>query len=53
MMISREELIDKITKSVDCILSALNSEDGLEITRAYGFMLDRDTEIEIKAIPHN
>ena len=41
-MLSREEIIKYITKCVDCAMPILQDENGLDVSRGYSFMLDKD-----------
>ena len=47
-MLSREDIIKYITKCVDCAMPILQDENGLDVSRGYSFMLDKDKKAKIK-----
>ena len=46
-MLSREDIIKYITKCVDCAMPILQDENGLDVSRGYSFMLDKDKKAKV------
>ena len=52
-MLSREEIIKYITKCVDCAMPILQDENGLDVSRGYSFMLDKDKKAKVNIVFEN
>ena len=52
-MLSREEIIKYITKCVDCAMPILQDENGLDVSRGYSFMLDKDKMAKVNIVFEN
>ena len=52
-MLSREEIIKYITKCVDCAMPILQDENGLDVSRCYSFMLDKDKKAKVNIVFEN
>lgn len=50
IILSREDIIERITKCVDCAMPALQNEEGLEILRGYSFMLDNNKRVKANIV---
>ena len=52
-MLSREDIIKYITKCVDCAMPILQDENGLDVSRGYSFMLDKDKKAKVHIVFEN
>lgn len=52
-MLSREDIIKYITKCVDCAMLILQDENGLDVSRGYSFMLDKDKKAKVHIVFEN
>ena len=53
VMLSREDIIKYITKCVDCAMPILQDENGLDVSRGYSFMLDKDKKAKVHIVFEN
>lgn len=49
-MTNRKELIDNIIQCVDHVLPFLFEDDGLDVPRAYSFMIDENKRARINIV---